>query len=129
VHSDAESEFGSAFLRLTAFQLNMAIRGYFVRGAISVADAYVDDIAVFGDALIEAYVGESKLARDPRIVLTESAVRAAKSHLHYYSDPKDAPHSRDILKDADGQWFLNYLDQVMIAVDDQGPFYKEFSLS
>jgi hypothetical protein len=126
VHSDAEAEFGSAFMRLCMFQFKMAIRGYFVRGAISVAEAYVDDVAVFGDALVQAYIGESKLARDPRIILTDSAVEVAKHHLTYYFPPAHAPHVRDVLKDADGQWFLNYLDTVLIAEDEQGPFYEEF---
>jgi hypothetical protein len=126
VHSDAEIEFGSAFIRLANFQFNMAIHGYFVRGAISVAPAYVDEVAVFGGALEEAYRGESKFARDPRIILTESAVLAAKQHLTYYHQPIRAPHVRDILKDADGQWFLNYLDSVLVAEDEHGPFYDEF---
>lgn len=126
VFYDAEHEFGTAFWKLAMFQFNMAIRGYFVRGAISVAPAYIDEIAVFGDALTEAYIGESKLARDPRIILTDSAVAAAKQHLNYYHPPSIAPHVRDILKDADGQWFINYLETVLIAEDEHGPFYSEF---
>lgn len=126
VHSDAEAEFGSAFMRLAIFQFDMAVEGYFVRGALSVAPVYVDEVAVFGDALVEAYEGESELARDPRIILTDSAVRAAKQHIQYYSRPMLAPHARDILKDADGQWFLNYLEAVLIAEDEHGPFYDEF---
>lgn len=126
VHSDAEMEFGNAFMRLAAFQFNMAIRGYFVRGAISVASAYVDEIVVFGDALAQAHLGESKQARDPRIIFTDSAVAAAKRHLSYYFPPEHAPHVRDILRDADGQWFLNYLEAVLIAEDEHGPFYEEF---
>ncbi|WP_155500118.1 hypothetical protein [Comamonas testosteroni] len=125
VHSDAEAEFGNAFMRLSAFQFKMAIRGYFVRGAISVGPAYIDEIAVSGDALMESYQGESKLARDPRIILTNSAVTAAKRHIEYYGKPEYAPHVRDILKDADGQWFLNYLDTVLIAEHEHGPFYEE----
>jgi hypothetical protein len=126
VHSDGESEFGSAFMRLASFQFSMAVKGYFVRGAISVAPVYVDEVAVFGDALNEAYIGESKLARDPRIILTESAVRTVNQHLKYYSNSSNAPHVRDILKDADGQWFLNYLEAILIAEHEHGPFYDEF---
>jgi len=125
VNSDAEIELGSAFMRLATFQLKMAIKGYFVRGAISVGQAYIDDIAVFGGALGEAYEGESRLARDPRIILTKTAVDTAKQHIKYYSDPFDAPHISDILKDADGQWFLNYLNSILIAEDEHGPFYRE----
>jgi hypothetical protein len=126
IDSDAEPEFGSAFSKLAMFQFEMAMNGFFIRGGLSVGPAYVDEISVFGSALTEAYLGESTLARDPRIVLTSSAVEVAKKHLKYYSKPSDAPHSRDVLRDSDGQWFLNYLECVLIAEDERGPFYEEF---
>jgi hypothetical protein len=103
----------------------MAIEGFFVRGAISVGDAYVDDVAVFGDALVEAYEGEGR-ARDPRVILTDSAVEAVKQHLTYYPDGRDAPQVSAVLRDSDGQWFVNYLECVLLAEDEHGPFYKEF---
>lgn len=126
VRDDAEVEFGNAFFKLGAFQFQMVLDGYFVRGGLSVGDAYVDEIAVFGSALVEAYEGESILARDPRIVLTSSAVAATKQHLSYYGSGRHAPHVRDVLRDSDGQWFLNYLECVLWAEDDRGPFYEEF---
>ena len=106
----------------------MILNGFFVRGAISVGEAYIDEIAVFGEALIDAYVGESKVARDPRIVLTDKAVSLVKEHLSYYGDPPHhAPQVRDVLQDSDGQWFLNYLECVLLAESEQGPFYEEFN--
>jgi hypothetical protein len=105
----------------------MSLGGFFVRGAIAIGNAYVDDIAVFGDALTEAYAGESKLARDPRVILTKNSVAATKHHLKYYGNPNHSPQASDLLKDSDGQWFVNYLEAVMIAVDEVGPFYKEFA--
>ena len=125
INDDAEVEFGNAFMRLRQFQFQMTIDGFFLRGALSVGDAYVDEIAVFGDALTEAYIGESKIARDPRIILTNSAVAVAKHHLTYYPNPANAPHVSHILKDSDGQWFLNYLDCVLDAEYEYGPFYHE----
>ena len=128
IGDDAENEIGDAFDKVGAFQFQMAIEGFFVRGGISVGDAYVDDIAVFGGALIEAYEGESKLARDPRIILTSSAVETVKHHLEYYPNQQDAPHVHDLLQDADGQWFVNYLTPVLWPVDNDGePFYEEFA--
>ena len=126
IRDDGEIEFGDAFFKLGAFQFQMVLAGYFVRGALSIGDAYVDEVAVFGDALMESYAGESKLARDPRIILTKSAVDATKLHLTYYANGKHAPHVRDVLRDSDGQWFLNYLECVLWAEDDSGPFYGEF---
>lgn len=126
IRDDAEYELGSAFSKLAFFQLQMVISGFFIRGAISVGNAYVDEITVFGKALAEAHEDESSLARDPRIILTISAMNAAREHLTHYSEPRHAPHTRDILQDSDGQWFLNYLDCILIAENEQGPFYEEF---
>lgn len=125
IRDDAESELGDAFGKLIDFQFHMATSGFFVRGAIAIGEAYVDDVAVFGDALLEAHVAETEVARDPRIVLTASAIEASQTHLQYYANPRRAPHVREVLRDADGQWFVNYLQAVLYAVDDHGPYYQE----
>jgi len=52
VRDDAEAEFGDAFFKLGGFQFEMVLGGYFIRGAVSVGDAYVDEVAVFGGALV-----------------------------------------------------------------------------
>jgi len=123
VRDDAESELGSSFLRLATFQLLMANAGFFVRGAISLGDAYVDDIAVFGSGFIEAHAGEARLARDPRIILTESATTAVRRHITRYRNAHSSPQNQDLYCDADGQWFVNYLQAILMAVDEAGPFY------
>ena len=48
IRDDAEYELGSAFSKLAFFQLQMVTSGFFIRGAISVDNAYVDEITVFG---------------------------------------------------------------------------------
>lgn len=110
VHDDAEFEFGLIFSQLARFQLEMSSKGFFMRGAISFGDLYMDDITVFGDGLVDAFEGESKYARDPRIILTESAKRLVKYHLTYYADPKESPQAAEVYKDADDRYFLNYLE-------------------
>jgi hypothetical protein len=129
INDDAETELGSSFSSLAWFQLEMVNAGFFVRGAISIGNIFVDDIAVFGGALNEAYEGETRLARDPRIVLTPSAATAVQKHLGYYRMSELAPQNRDLLRDADGQYFLNYLDDtVLIAPDEAGPNYGMLAL-
>ena len=122
VRDDGESELGSIFSHLSYFQMTLTMNGFFVRGAISLGDLYMDDIAVFGSALIEAYESEQKLARDPRIVLAPSAKQAVDRHLNYYADGRHAPQVRDLLKDSDGQYFLNYLDTIY---PEEHHFYEE----
>lgn len=125
IHSDAEGELGEAFNKVADFQLSMTTQGFFVRGAISMGNAYVDEIAVFGPALVEAYKGESSIARDPRVILTPTVVETVRGHLNYYGkDPHHAPQVDALLEDTDGQWFVNYLDTIMIAEDYRGPFFE-----
>jgi len=125
IQDDAEMELGSLFWKLGFFQLAMVNRGFFLRGAISIGDLFMDETIIFGGGLIEAYQGERKLARDPRIILTDSAATAVKTHLTYYSSAERSPQARDLFVDADGQYFLNYLDTVLVAEVEQGPFYED----
>lgn len=122
---DGEVELDSAVSRLSAFQLEMANAGFFVRGGISMGDAYIDDIVVFGSGFLEAYDGESRLARDPRIVLTKSATAAVKKHLTDKQETEHSSENRDLYCDNDGQWFLNYLETILSAMDEAGPAYAE----
>jgi hypothetical protein len=124
---DGESELGDAFRRLADFQLEMTNAGFFVRGAVALGDAYMDDIAVFGGGFMEAYEAESRLARDPRLILTPSATEAVRKHLGYYGRLEFAPQYRYLYKDIDGQWFLSYLESILFGVHQelQGPMYHE----
>jgi hypothetical protein len=123
IRDDAEAELVDLFSSLSLFQLDMTLAGFFIRGGISIGPLYMDDIAVFGKGLIEAHKGESQLARDPRIVLTHSADIAIRKHIDYYTRPEESPQNRDLYKDTDGQVFLNYLETVLLAEDEYGPFY------
>ncbi|MFX1487320.1 MAG: hypothetical protein ACFFBS_09550 [Promethearchaeota archaeon] len=125
IQEDAESELGSIFMKLSLFQLGMVNRGFFIRGAISIGDLYIDDYVVFGNGLLDAYDAEQEQARDPRIVLTATAKASVNLHLEYYRDKAWAPQVREVYRDADGQYFLNYLDSILIAEDEHGPFYDE----
>ncbi len=106
---DGESEFGHITLLLRLFQLRMALEGFFVRDALTVGDLFMDDNLVLGPALLEAHSIEQTMARDARIVLSDTVFKIARSHLRYYGPPQTAPHYEHILLDSDGKPFLNYL--------------------
>lgn len=122
IHDDAEHELGNTIDMLSGFQMQLTLDGFFVRGAISIGECYVDEVAVFGDALLDAHYGESKTARDPRVILTDTAVSAAKQHLEYYPDRYHSPYTRLLLRDADDQWFVNYLQCVLINEEEYGAY-------
>ncbi|HQR06475.1 MAG TPA: hypothetical protein PLN21_06620 [Gemmatales bacterium] len=119
IDTDGEMELGSIFDDLSRFQLKMALKGYFVRGAIAVGDLYMDEFVVFGGGLVEAYEGESILAFNPRIVLTRSAMEFVDLHLLYYGSMPHAPQNIDLLKDSDDNYFVSYLEAVIGADDGQ----------
>ena len=127
ISGDAESELGFICHDLANFQLTMVKAGFFIRRAISLGHVYIDDFVVYGRGLIDAYDAEVDKARDPRIILTDSAQAAVKRHLRYYTNPAHAPQIRDLYRDADGQFLLNYIDETMIAEDELGPDFESIS--
>lgn len=110
---------------LASFQLHMILSGFFLRGAIAVGELYIDSEIIFGKGLLEAHKGEQEQARDPRIILTNSAEKHIKEHLTSCIAPKDSPHYRDLFRDADGKIFLNYLERILIAEAELGPSFDE----
>ena len=121
IHDDGEMESGMAFDRIGQFQLSMALGCFFVRGGLSFGDAYIDEIAVFGPALLDAYDAETRLARDPRIVITQSGQDVIDRHLEYYMRGQHAPQNTDLKRDRDGQWFIDYLEATILSLDIEGP--------
>ena len=87
------------------YQLHMALRGFFVRGAMTLGPICLTDEIVFGSSLIESYVLESKTSIVPRVILTDSLqellARALTSRAAVVADA--------ICRDIDGWWFVNYL--------------------
>ncbi len=113
--SDGEGEFGVVIFQVMLYQLQMALEGFFVRGGIAIGDLFIDDNIVIGPALEEAYSIEQSIARDPRIVLSNKVFKLMKKHIKYYGTPHISPQYSNILLDADGKPFLNYLS---ILFDD-----------
>jgi hypothetical protein len=110
---------------LSWYQTALVRRGFPTRGAIAVGDAYVDGEIVNGPALIEAYLAEQGVAKNPRIMLCDSARLAALEDLRHYGDVRDAPQWRDLRRDTDGVCFLDYLNTTIhVALDELGPDFE-----
>lgn len=114
LRDDGEIELGEMLRRIGAYQLEMAISGYFVRGGVAIGDLYMDDLAVFGAPLIEAHEAECNRAINPRIIIGQTGRELALEHLRYYGNGEHAPLTSDLKCDADGQWFVDYLEGLII---------------
>ena len=117
-----EPELGDLLWLISRLQMSLAIEGFFVRGGIAYGKCYMDDHIVFGTAFVEA-VQLDKSNGAPRIVFSKSARKAMKEHIKCYSGlVYQTPHYHELLKDADGEYFVNYLAESLIAFPD-GPIF------
>ena len=97
-------------------QAQLARDGYFIRGAISVGELYIDEDIVFGPALMEAHRAERDLAVFPRVILCASAEEP-------FLERDENRKVFDVLVDSDQRVFIDYLENtVMIAYPDDRPF-------
>jgi hypothetical protein len=101
---------------LSNFQFEMALQGFFMRGAMTFGQAYIDEYMVFGEALLEAHDVERCIACYPRIIVSDSLKKEIEKH------GDDSPLSHELLKDADGQFFINYLQ---VAVPCRGEIRRD----
>lgn len=72
-----------------------------MRGGISIGQLFIDDVMVWGDALLTSYYLEDKVANYPRIIIDKSVVD------EIIQDNKLSEYMR---KDFDNLYFLNFLN-------------------
>lgn len=118
-----EPEFAEILDIFKELQITLAMKGFFLRGGIARGLHYMDDDIVFGDALLDA-VNLDKRGGPPRLTLTSSVVQTVQKQLGFYGSVDYAPQYEDILEDADGEYFINYLDEAFFAYPDGGIFFE-----
>jgi hypothetical protein len=69
---------------------------------------------IFGPGLVEAYELESSRALYPRIILGEPACQVMTETLRYYGEPVLAPQNWELLRDQDGETFVDYLGSSIV---------------
>lgn len=66
--------------------------GWLLRGGISIGQLFIDDVMVWGDALLKAYYLEDKIANYPRVIIDKNVV------------------NEYLRQDFDNLYFLNFLN-------------------
>lgn len=121
-----EHELGSIYNIFSEYQVNLAMDGFFVRGAITFGDFFMDSNTVFGDPLLEAIELEKK-ACFPRIILSQLSTEMLYQQIGYYGNGEHSPQYNDFLIDSDGEVFLNYLDVAFSIFPDADIFFEVIS--
>jgi hypothetical protein len=82
---------------------------YISRGAVTFGELFIDDVFVWGPALITAYKLESSFALYPRVIVDDSIIRIANS-LILENCPKSNLEINNLKEDFDGFYFFDYLN-------------------
>lgn len=105
-------------LLMAYLQLEMVRSGgFFIRGGISIGDAFVAEDMVYSDGLIEAYKAESKQAKNPRVIFSTSAAKVIRRFIKKMKEGQEI-FLHGIAKDEDSKFYVNYLS----FLDDKGEF-------
>lgn len=98
---------------LIHLQIDLSNLGIFIRGGVSMGQAYHDEYNAFGPAMNEAYRLESVEAKFPRIILTNqtllNGIRVSKN----LQNPYDKSLLMSLIRRdrSDGYYYLDYLKQ------------------
>jgi hypothetical protein len=114
---DGDDPSGSFFHELIALvhiQGELAHRGIFMRGGMSVGDIYFSGTILFGPGLVRAFEMESQFASYPRIVIDPNVIEAyvtnpvMRGSLHTLEE--DSEYTGDLMRVSDdGLHFVDYL--------------------
>jgi hypothetical protein len=94
-------------------------KGFLYRGAIVCGKVYHTERKIFGPALIKAYEMEKSKAIFPRVIIDEGVLDTAKCNYLGCTnhDIKYKDIMKLILKDSDGEYFINYIDKLYTGVN------------
>jgi hypothetical protein len=109
-----------ALLFISVAQLAMALLdlGVIVRGAVAMGELYHDASVVFGPAIIEAYHLETRCAKFPRILVSESVFAASQEGVIAFPDQGSQAAYRpcDFLRrDADRLYHVDCLTTALLS--------------
>ncbi|MDO7874312.1 hypothetical protein Q5H93_06175 [Hymenobacter sp. ASUV-10] len=101
------------YMYLSSYQSMLMEQGYLTRGGITIGSYYSDENMIFSGGLVEAYQLESKVAKFPRVILSERLREAVLAEQQLYA------HLNRIMfvEDGDSQVFINHFNYNMLHSD------------
>lgn len=117
---DEPSEVFYTLLELKWLIMRMLWHGILCRGAVSIGKFIHRNEYLFGPALVEAYLLESKAALYPRIILDRSVIDAgAKNSAVHHTNKMEREYVESLLEqDSDGMYYIDYFFKAQSELDD-----------
>ena len=117
---DEPSEVFYTLLELKWLIMRMLWHGILCRGAVAIGKFIHKDEYLFGPALVEAYLLESKAALYPRIILDRSVIDAgSKNSAVHHTSKMEREYVESLLEqDSDGMYYIDYFFKAQSELDD-----------
>lgn len=115
-----KSEVFYTLLEVKWMIMRLIYRGILCRGAITYGKLIHTKEVLFGPALAEAYILESKAALYPRVILHKDIIDlAGKAPSFQHSSEQEKDYVESLLeKDSDGMYYIDYFAKAQEELDD-----------
>ncbi|HVC09022.1 MAG TPA: hypothetical protein VNH15_03685 [Elusimicrobiota bacterium] len=125
--ADKESGVYHAIEEILWVQMSFLKRDMLCRGAIARGKLMHGSDVLFGPAMVDAYMLESKAANYPRVILDQAIIDAgAAAHsMHHGSEDEREGIMRFLSKDGDGMYYIDYISKARSECDspEEHPAY------
>lgn len=126
--AEEPSEVFYTLLELKWLIMRLLWHGILCRGAVSLGKFIHTDEYLFGPALVEAYLLESKAALYPRIILDRTVIDAgANNHAMHHTINMEKEFVESLLEqDSDGMYYIDYFFKAQYELDDPEYGFPEY---
>lgn len=115
--------------------IDLASRGYLLRGAVTFGRLFHSEQHVVGPAMVKAYLMESKEAKYPRIIVDPALLKVARrNRAEQHSPAEEAAYVKHFMRrDEDGRFFFDYVswkpvvEHAGVEDDAYGPYLTRLS--
>lgn len=115
-----KSEIFYTLLDIQYMIMRLVYKGILCRDAVTYGKLIHNETALFGPALVEAYILESKAALYPRVILHKNIIDlAGEANSFQNSSEEEKAYVESLLeKDSDGMYYIDYFSKAQSELDD-----------
>jgi hypothetical protein len=126
--TEAESGVFGALLSILWVQIGLVTSGILCRGGVARGKLIHTPKLLFGPAMVDAYLLESRAALYPRVILDESIIEAGmRAHArHHRAEHEQEEINQLLCQDADGMYYVDYVTKAQSELDDPDYGYPEY---
>lgn len=109
-------------------QISLILQGYLCRGGVTRGQLIHTPTLLFGPAMVEAYILESKLAMYPRVILDVDIINiGVAAHASHHQPIHEQQSILSLLKrDLDGMYYIDYIASAQPELNDPELDYPDY---